>query len=170
MALTWYWKRMPVAAVLKSACPVTDSPTSWACAWTTPRPGTMNASWISRARTTTARRLTRECMALSFTVEMIVGSRRKLRKEGAGLTRRDPQQLVHRYATARRLPPVLLLGETGTGKSLIARTLHEAGPRARRPFVDVACPAIPETLMESQMFGFERGAFTDAREARPGLF
>ncbi|PYM24683.1 MAG: hypothetical protein DMD78_08250 [Candidatus Rokuibacteriota bacterium] len=84
--------------------------------------------------------------------------------------RRDLQQLVHRYATARRLPPVLLLGETGTGKSLIARTLHEAGPRARRPFVDVACPAIPETLMESQMFGFERGAFTDAREARPGLF
>ena len=80
------------------------------------------------------------------------------------------EQLVRRYATARRLPPVLLLGETGTGKSLIARTLHAAGPRAGRPFVDVACPAIPDTLMESQMFGVERGAFTDARESKPGLF
>jgi transcriptional regulator with GAF, ATPase, and Fis domain len=84
--------------------------------------------------------------------------------------RHDLEQLVRRYASARRLPPVLLLGETGTGKSLIARVLHEAGPRTGRPFVDVACPAIPETLMESQMFGFERGAFTDARESKAGLF
>ena len=80
------------------------------------------------------------------------------------------EHLVRRYATARRLPPVLLLGETGTGKSLIARTLHATGPRARGPFVDVACPAIPDTLMEAQMFGVERGAFTDARESKPGLF
>jgi DNA-binding NtrC family response regulator/tetratricopeptide (TPR) repeat protein len=80
------------------------------------------------------------------------------------------QRLVRRYAGARRLPPVLLLGETGTGKSLIARTLHAQGPRAGRPFVDVNCAAIPATLMEAEMFGFERGAFTDARQSKPGLF
>src|SRR5215475_5985980 len=84
--------------------------------------------------------------------------------------RRQLEQLVQRYSAARRMPPVLLLGETGTGKSLIARTLHTEGPRAGRPFIDVACPAIPETLMESMMFGVERGAFTDARESKPGLF
>jgi DNA-binding NtrC family response regulator/tetratricopeptide (TPR) repeat protein len=84
--------------------------------------------------------------------------------------RDELQQLARRYASARRLPPVLLLGETGTGKSMIARALHAAGPRAARPFVDVACPEIPETLMESEMFGVERGAFTDARQSRPGRF
>jgi len=80
------------------------------------------------------------------------------------------RRLVRRYASARRLPPLLLLGETGTGKSLIARALHAEGPRAGRPFVDVNCAAIPETLMEAEMFGFERGAFTDARQSKPGLF
>src|SRR6185295_17537995 len=82
--------------------------------------------------------------------------------------RQELLQVVRRYTGARRLPPVLLLGESGTGKTLIARLLHREGPRASRPFVDVACPAIPESLMESQMFGFERGAFTDARESKPG--
>jgi DNA-binding NtrC family response regulator/tetratricopeptide (TPR) repeat protein len=84
--------------------------------------------------------------------------------------RRQLEQLVNRYSAARRLPPVLLLGETGTGKSLIARTLHAEGPRAGRPFVDINCAAIPESLMEAEMFGFERGAFTDARQSKPGLF
>ncbi len=84
--------------------------------------------------------------------------------------RHELQQLVRRYATGRRLPPILLLGETGTGKSMIARALHAEGPRAGRPFVDVACPEIPETLMESAMFGVERGAFTDARQSRTGRF
>ena len=84
--------------------------------------------------------------------------------------RRRLEQIVQRYAGARRLPPLLLLGETGTGKSMIARALHQAGPRARQPFIDVNCAAIPATLMEAEMFGFERGAFTDARHAKPGLF
>jgi len=84
--------------------------------------------------------------------------------------RHELQQLVRRYATARRLPPILLLGETGTGKSMIARALHAEGPRTGRAFEDVSCPEIPETLMESEMFGAERGAFTDARQSRPGRF
>src|SRR5712691_10989082 len=69
-----------------------------------------------------------------------------------------------------RLPPILVCGETGTGKGLLARAIHQAGPRAGGPFVDVNCAAIPETLLEAELFGFERGAFTDARQAKQGLF
>src|SRR5262245_43748894 len=68
-----------------------------------------------------------------------------------------------------RLPSILLLGATGTGKGLVAGLLHGAGPRRAGPFIDVNCAAIPETLLESELFGFERGAFTDARAAKRGL-
>ena len=70
----------------------------------------------------------------------------------------------------RDLPPVLLEGETGTGKTSIARWLHHHGPRAAGPLVEVNCPALPESLAESELFGHERGAFTDAKTARMGLF
>ena len=78
--------------------------------------------------------------------------------------------LRHQGEPARRLPPILILGETGTGKGLLAELVHRAGPRASGPFVDVNCAAIPETLLEAELFGFEKGAFTDARQAKPGLF
>jgi len=65
---------------------------------------------------------------------------------------------------------VLISGETGTGKNAVARELHARGPRARRPFVVVDCAALTTTLIDSELFGHERGAFTDAVAARPGRF
>ena len=66
-------------------------------------------------------------------------------------------------------PTVLITGETGTGKGLVARVLHYSGPRAARPFIEVNCAAIPETLVEAELFGYERGAFTDANTSKVGL-
>jgi DNA-binding NtrC family response regulator/tetratricopeptide (TPR) repeat protein len=80
------------------------------------------------------------------------------------------RRLLDRQRTGQRLPAILLQGDTGTGKGLVARLLHHHGPRRLAPFVDVNCAAIPETLLEAELFGFERGAFTDARHAKPGLF
>jgi transcriptional regulator with GAF, ATPase, and Fis domain len=65
---------------------------------------------------------------------------------------------------------VLLTGESGTGKDLAARAIHHASSRAGRPFMVVTCSAVPESLLESEFFGHERGAFTDARQQRKGLF
>jgi two-component system, NtrC family, response regulator HydG len=65
---------------------------------------------------------------------------------------------------------VLITGETGVGKDALARYIHAAGPRRRDPFVIVDCPALPSTLVEAELFGHERGAFTDATTARPGRF
>jgi DNA-binding NtrC family response regulator/tetratricopeptide (TPR) repeat protein len=68
------------------------------------------------------------------------------------------------------VPTVLLQGETGTGKGLVARVIHESGPRAQGPFVEVNWAAIPDSLLEAELFGFEAGAFTDAKRAKPGLW
>src|SRR5262245_44139027 len=70
----------------------------------------------------------------------------------------------------RRLPSVLILGETGSGKGLLVRSMHAEGPRRGQPLVEVNCAAIPENLVEAELFGHERGAFTDARQAKAGLF
>jgi DNA-binding NtrC family response regulator len=67
-------------------------------------------------------------------------------------------------------PTILVTGESGTGKDLIARAVHRRGPRSGGPFVEVDCTALPENLVESTLFGHERGAFTDAKAQRQGLF
>ncbi len=77
---------------------------------------------------------------------------------------------ARQIAALDETPPVLITGETGTGKGLIARTIHTSGSRSGKPFIDVNCTALPANLMEAELFGYERGAFTDAKESKLGLF
>jgi two-component system, NtrC family, response regulator AtoC len=84
--------------------------------------------------------------------------------------REQIRQILKTAGAARRPAPILIHGETGTGKGLIAHVLQRGSPRASDPFVDVNCAAIPEHLLEAELFGYERGAFTDARHSKPGLF
>ena len=87
---------------------------------------------------------------------------------------RQITELVERIAQLERgpagdLPTVLLLGETGTGKDLVARAIHHRGSLAGQPFVEVECTSIPKELAEAELFGYEKGAFTGATAAKPGL-
>jgi transcriptional regulator with PAS, ATPase and Fis domain len=78
------------------------------------------------------------------------------------------------FSTVERIAPtratVLLCGESGVGKDMIARAIHQHSPRKDRPFVKINCTAIPENLMESELFGYEKGAFTGANNSKPGKF
>lgn len=102
-------------------------------------------------------------------------TRRKLRDTGfLGQMVGSSKRMQQTFAMIERVAPsnvsVLITGESGTGKELVARTLHELSPRRPKPFVAVNCAAIPETLIESEIFGHERGSFTGAVERRAGCF
>ncbi len=81
----------------------------------------------------------------------------------------DLRALVERVA-ASGARNILLRGESGTGKDLVARAIHFASPEADRPFMNITCTALPEALLESELFGHEKGAFTDAKAGKSGLF
>ena len=95
-------------------------------------------------------------------------SRRAPQLVAEGPAMKEVLRVVHKVAPAPTT--VLIEGESGTGKELIARALHDLSPRAERPFVAVNCGAIPAPLIESELFGHTKGAFTDARTAKRGLF
>jgi DNA-binding NtrC family response regulator len=101
--------------------------------------------------------------------------RRQLRDRGAfGELVGNSDPMLKVYTLIEQVAPssasVLITGESGTGKELVARTLHKMSPRRDKPFVAINCSAIPETLMESELFGHEKGAFTGAASRRQGCF
>jgi DNA-binding NtrC family response regulator len=102
-----------------------------------------------------------------------LAAQEKKRASGATFVHGDPATSKRldevRLIAASPVPMVLVVGESGTGKQAVARMLHDLSPRAAGPFVELNCSAIPETLVESELFGHERGAFSDARERKPGL-
>jgi two-component system response regulator GlrR len=86
---------------------------------------------------------------------------------------RDPamEHVLRRVAMASQVSSsVVITGESGTGKELVAKALHRCGARRKAPFIAFNCAALPESLLESELFGYVRGAFTDAKETKPGLF
>src|SRR6202051_2123293 len=107
--------------------------------------------------------------------QQVAALRRQLREAGRigdlvgnAQPMQDVMRLVEQVAPSSA--SVLITGETGSGKEILARTIHRLSPRAERPFIAINCSAIPESLMESEIFGHERGAFTGAAERRIGCF
>src|SRR5262245_1588644 len=111
------------------------------------------------------RQLTQKYRALKRRLERIEGTR-GLVGSSAGMEK--VRSLISKVAPTHST--VLILGETGTGKELVARAVHDQSPRADMPFVAVNCGALPETLIESELFGHRKGSFTGADEHRLGLF
>ncbi len=116
-------------------------------------------------RVTEKRQLTQKYRALQHRVKSLEGSPRLI-GESAGM--RKVRLMIEKVAPTQST--VMVLGETGTGKELVARAIHDHSTRSDMPFVAVNCGALPETLIESELFGHAKGAFTGADEHRTGLF
>ena len=101
----------------------------------------------------------REALGQKYQFENIIGGSRAMQEIFATITKIAPTRTT-----------VLLCGESGVGKDMIARAIHQHSPRKDRPFVKINCTAIPENLMESELFGYEKGAFTGANTSKPGKF
>lgn len=111
------------------------------------------------------RELTKKCAALQHQLHHVEGDRSLI---GSGKAMQQVRDLISKVAPTGST--VLILGETGSGKELVARAVHEQSPRAEKPFVAINCGALPESLIESELFGHRKGAFTGADDHRIGLF
>jgi len=111
------------------------------------------------------RELTKKCVALQHQLHQVEGDRSLI---GSGRAMQQVRDLIGKVAPTGST--VLILGETGSGKELVARAVHEQSPRAAKSFVAINCGALPESLIESELFGHRKGAFTGADEHRVGLF
>jgi two-component system response regulator HydG len=113
-------------------------------------------------------------VTLSRLKEEVQRLRRAVAPAGFGALIGESPKMTELYAVLGKIAessaPVLITGESGTGKELVARAIHGAGVRAAGPFVAINCAAVPAQLLESELFGHEKGAFTDARAAKAGLF
>jgi len=108
----------------------------------------------------------REKESKEFTIDNIIGTCPQIKaiKDTIG-------KITNLDKTASGEPPTILIrGETGTGKELVAKAIHYQGLRSLSPFIEVNCPAIPHNMMEAELFGHEKGAFTDAKSTKKGLF
>jgi two-component system, NtrC family, response regulator AtoC len=112
-------------------------------------------------------RLTGVVATIKDITEEAAPQKREVIAESAGM--REVMNFVRRVA-ASEATTILLEGENGTGKDLVAKTLHYQSLRQAEPFIAINCAAIPETLLESELFGYEKGAFTDARSQKRGIF
>jgi DNA-binding NtrC family response regulator len=148
--------------------------------------GSANGTFVRDARVSTEtagthplRRLSRESLDVAIGERINLGAIsivvRRTRSGDAGpgsAVVRDPAmvELYEQVARAARSEiSVLVLGETGVGKEMLARAVHDRSPRARGPFLELNCAALPPSLLESELFGHEKNAFTGAQQARPGL-
>jgi len=114
---------------------------------------------VEHRRTRTEVRRLRQALAATRPIDGIIGD---------SVPMREMTELIARIADGDAT--VLITGESGTGKELVAQAVHRLGPRRDEPFVAVNCAAVPGNLLESELFGHVKGAFTDARRDRPGLF
>jgi two-component system response regulator AtoC len=128
-------------------------------------------------KTEKLRRLMRETAELAVGESVLLGAvsvvvRRRRETMAAGVIVEDANmRVLHAQAerAAAAIISVLLLGETGVGKEVLARSIHARSPRAEGPFIGINCAAFSESLLEGELFGYEKGAFTGAAQARPGL-